>query len=90
MPTRAELEEISDEEIMEISGNQFAPRKRKISKAKLQVHERHLRRSKRSATKQGGFKKDVLHSVPLDMIPVHQKRLHLPQHPYCLWKWLRG
>jgi hypothetical protein len=67
---------------MEISGNQFTQKKRKISKTKQQMHDRHLRRSKRSAIKQGGFKKDVLHPVPLTMVPASPKTSAPEPAPY--------
>jgi len=81
-PTRAELLEITEEEVLEISGNQFTQKKRKISKTKQQMHDRHLRRSKRSAIKQGGFKKDVLHPVPLTMVPASPKTSAPEPAPY--------
>jgi hypothetical protein len=82
VPTRAELEEITEEELMEISGNQFIQKKRNISKTKQQVHDRHLRHSKRSAIKQGGFKKDVLHLVPLAMILASPRATALEPAPF--------
>jgi len=81
-PTRAELLEITEEEVMEISGNQFTQKKRKISKTKQQMHDRHLRRSKRSTIKQGGFKKDVLHPIPLAMVPASPKTSAPEPAPY--------
>jgi len=67
---------------MEISGTRFIQKKRKLSKTKQQVHDRHLRRSKRSAIKQDGFKKDVLHLVPLAMIPASPKAPTPEPTPY--------
>jgi len=89
VPTHAELEEITDEELMEILGDQFTPRKRKITKAK-QVHDRHLRCSKRSASKLGGFKKDVLHPVPFAMITGPPRTPALATTPFLLLEVAQG
>lgn len=72
-----ELDELTDEDIMEISADQFTLRNRRVVKAKEQIDDIFLRCSKGNATKHGVFKSPlnpVLEPVPLAMIPA------VPQH----------
>lgn len=82
-PSLKELEELSDEDIMEISANQFTPRKRRAVKVKEQLDDRYLCSSKRNAAKHGGYKrplKTVLEPVPLAMILVETQSLAPTPH----------
>ena len=76
-PTRKEIEDMDEDDVMEIAPAQFTPRKRRAIKVKEQLDEEFLRRSKRNAVKRAGFKtpqkkrstqEDVLEPVPLAMI----------------------
>ena len=71
-PSLKELDDLDAEDIMEISADQFTPRKRRAVKVKEQLDDKYLRRSKRNVAKLGGYKsplKPVLELVPLAMIP---------------------
>lgn len=56
MPSHEEIDELDDDDLKEISPAQFTPRKRRAVKAREQIDDRFLRRSKRNAAKLGGFK----------------------------------
>lgn len=76
-PSLKELEELSEDDIIEISANQFTPRKRRAIKIKEELDDKFLRRSKRNAAKLGGFKSplkpsskaDAMEPVPLQPAP---------------------
>lgn len=71
IPGLKELDDLDDNEIKEISANQFTPRKRRAVKVREQLDDKYLRRSKRNATKLGGYKspmKTVLEPVPLAIV----------------------
>lgn len=84
------LEEEEEEDIAEISASDFTPHKRKATKAKEQIDDRFLRRSKRNAVKHGGFKspsvtkkeKEIPSPVPLACIPAPGSSVapHLNEH----------
>lgn len=50
------LEEEEEEDVVEISDPDFTPRKRRATRAKEQIDDRFLRRSKRNAANLDGFK----------------------------------
>lgn len=76
---------LDDDELMEITGENFTPRKRRATKPKEQLDDRFLRHSKRNAVKLDGYKTapvhadkdvpdqadkdDVLDPMPLAIIP---------------------
>jgi hypothetical protein len=76
---------LDDDELMEITGENFTPRKRRAAKPKEQLDDRFLRRNKRNVVKLDGFKTapaqvdknaldqvhkdDVLNPMPLAIIP---------------------
>ena len=55
-PTRKEIEDMDEDDVMEIAPAQFTPRKRRAVKVKEQLDEEFLRRGKRNAVKRAGFK----------------------------------
>ena len=55
-PTRKEIKDMDEDDVMEIASAQFTPRKRRAVKVKEQLDEEFLRRSKRNAVKRASFK----------------------------------
>jgi hypothetical protein len=68
---------LDEDELVEITGENFTPRKRRATKAREHLDDRFLRRSKRNDMKLDGFKfapaqadmEEILEPMPLAMTP---------------------
>ena len=63
-PTRKDIEDTDEDDVMEIAPAQFTPRKRRAVKVKEQLDEEFLRRGKRNVVKRAGFKTPKRRGAP--------------------------